>query len=288
MTGRPSLERSLALLAADEVGRVLLAQAREDDVARALMAGDPYQDRAALTRAAALVGPDVDPQAWLAHRIWCAARRASGPARAPLSVRVTGADYLEETRGHATVLVSPMTLDTADALTVVEHLFPARRCVAFGEAMTGDEAATSRVELAAPGQELPHILDVLDADGVYCTYGDFAYQQRAAMTITLFGTPRAISRGWVHISARPDTMLLPITVVRDGLTDVTAHVTEPIVVRGTGDPQQLADLLADLLEQGIRRAGHQWLLLPTLTFHTAQAAQATHYGSDPHPGPFPA
>lgn len=269
---RRSLERSLAALQADGAGRALLASTDPALVAHALAAADPYGEVAALVRAAALVGRDVRADDWIAHRLWCAQRRAQGPARPPLTVRVEGAHHLAETARHPTLLVTPMTLDTGDALAAVAALLPDRRVVVYGEGVTADDVASTAVEVAEPGHELPVILDVLGSGGAYCTYGDFAYAGHASLRVRLCGAERAMSRGWVHLAARDGTLLLPVVVLRDGPRSATAHVREAVLVRGAGDPRLVADLLAGLLEGLVRAAGAQWLLLPTLTYEATQSA----------------
>jgi hypothetical protein len=269
---RHSLEHSLATLQSDEIGRMLLASIDTAAIAATVAERDPYGEMGKLVAAAALVGSDVDPGMWLMHRLWCAQRRAQGQHRPALAVRVEGGGYLRETTGYATVLVSPMTLDTADALSVIEQIFTDRSLVVFGEGMTQRDAGDARVVVAMAGHEIRQIIGVLARGGVYCTYGDFAYSGRASIQTSLFGVTRAMPRGWVRIAARNDTMLLPLVIVRDGAASTVVKIREPVIVRGTGELSLIADFLARQIEQGIECARAQWLLLPTLTYEVTRQA----------------
>jgi hypothetical protein len=269
---RPSLEGSLAALQSNDIGRVLLSSLDEVVVAGAIGAADPYGEMPALARAAAIVGSHVDPLDWLAHRLWCAKRRAQADRRPELVMRLEGEGHLRETFGHPTVLVSPMTMDTADALDLIRRVLADRTLVVFGEDVSADDIAVEGIEVPEPGQEISHILEVLGRGGVYCTYGDFAYRGRAVVPISLFGRPRAMSRGWVRIAARAGTMLLPLVMLRDGGDRALVTCQEPTLVQGRGDLQLLAEHLAGHLQQGIEAAGAQWLLLPTLTYDAVQSA----------------
>ncbi|GAA1871182.1 hypothetical protein [Myceligenerans crystallogenes] len=268
---RPSLESWLAELQRYPSSRMLLAASDPEHLAAELAGSDPWGETAALARAAAIAG--TDPLRWLRHRLWCAARRARGARRDPLGVTVRGTEHVAETTGRGTVVVTPLTLDMQDALTVLPVMFPGRRCVVFGQDVGADDVPAD-VEVAEPGREARHILDVLASGGVYGTYGDFVYAGRATVDVELLGTRRAMSRGWAASAARHGTHLLPFVACRAEDGTIVADVAEPVQVSGRPRPEEIAPLLAALLEERILRAPEQWLLLPTLTFEASQAPAA--------------
>lgn len=264
----------MAQLQRDPVGRLLLATMDEAEVARRIAATDPYGEGAALAEAGRLTGTDTAPLAWLEHRLWCAKRRALGPERTPLTVVLDGEEALAETEGRPTLLVPVLTLDTADAIDVLAHVVRDRPVVVFGEDVSRTDIAESSVEVAEGDHEIRGVLDVLDRGGIYATYGDFVYEGRGSLPVTLFGRRRPMSRGWVGLAARDGTMILPVGIVRDG--DVArVRVEEPTLVSGGGDLSVLADYLARVMEDLIRPCPAQWLLLPTLTFESADLAPLT-------------
>ncbi|WP_125776152.1 hypothetical protein [Antribacter gilvus] len=279
---RPSLESWLAEAQREPLARILLATADPMSLAAALSASDPWGEARALARASAIGG--ADPLRWLQHRLWCATRRAQGADRSPLDVVVDGTAHLAETAGRPTVLVAPLMLDTQDAVDVLQAMFPDRRHILFGEDVSPGDVVGD-VEVPEPGHEARHVLEVLADGGVYCTYGDFVYQGRSTVDVDLLGTRRAMSRGWAAVAARDGTMLLPLAARRGDDGGLVADLAEPVEVRGRPRPEQVAPLLAALLQERVLRAPEQWLLLPTLTFEASQAAPPNAGPTQPVPQP---
>lgn len=263
-----SLESSLGTLLADPLGQELLRLLDVHAVGVRLAESDPYGDHAQLRLAADLIGDDVDTRRWLEHRLWCAQRTAHGPSGQPINWEVLGTTHLAETAGHPTVLVVPMTLAMQDGLAAIDVIAGDRPTIVFGEGVTTDDAGSSGSVVAEGSHGLRTIVETLRLGGMYCTYGDFAYDNRSSMSADLFGVERPMSTGWVRCASRDGTMLLPVVCRRTLDHSVIIDIDEPILVRSEGRPplEGMVTLLAGLLEDRIRRAPEQWLLLPTLTF----------------------
>ena len=249
-------------------------------VARWLYEQDPYGEREMLDAAARLAGlGDDDVARHLEHQLWCAWRQARWmhDRAERLPVRVEGAEFLSETDGRPTLVVAPMTLSTADAIVVIGSAMAGRNVVTYGEGMgAGDGLADVDVNLVgAESSAARRIAEVLGAGGVLCTYADFVYAGHQVVPVELFGTRRKIASGFVAFGARPGAMLLPAVCLARG-DHVTLRFGEPYAVDVDADappPRSalvdlLAPVVAELLEETIRHAGPQWLLLPTLTFES--------------------
>jgi hypothetical protein len=242
---------------------------------------DPYGELPSLRAALHLVDPgNDDPRPHIGHQIWCAWRQASwtaGTAR-PLPAKVvSGQHWLDETRGHPTVLVAPMTMATADALHTFAAAFADRPVAAFGEGTVpryGTELSVANGDAGSIRDILRH----LAAGGVLGTYADFVYDGRGAEAATLFGRPRPLSSGFVTLASRPGTMLLPASMKPLDSEQIAVEFDEPLLVQGTprqtrSARQSMRQLIAQLMEGLIRRNPQQWLLLPTLTFDCPQLAR---------------
>ncbi|MFH9575246.1 hypothetical protein [Streptomyces sp. NPDC017230] len=243
---------------------------------------DPYGELPSLRAALRLVDPgNDDPRAHIGHQLWCAWRQASwtaGAARPLPAVVTSGRHWLDETRGRPTVLVTPMTMTTADALHTFAAVFADRPVVAFGEGAVRRYGAGLYVANGDAGS-IRDILGHLAAGGVLGTYADFVYDSRGAEPTTLFGRPRPLSSGFVAAASRPGTMLLPASMRPLGGERIAVDFDEPLLVQGTPRQTRVARegmrrLIARLVEGLIRRNPQQWLLLPTLTFDCPQLAQA--------------
>lgn len=242
---------------------------------------DPYGEMEAVVEALRRIpGATADPVPHVVHQLWCARRQAawtSGDAEPP-NTRVEGAAFVEETRGHATVVVAPMTLAMPDALHAIRTVMADRPCVVFGEDVPSG-MLPGHIEVV--GGHVPdaaaRVAQVLRAGGVFCTYPDFVYDGRRVSEIPLFGTRRPISSGYLRLACDDDTMLLPIVCRVEG-DGVTVCADEPVHVRRDAsiDTQEAMEAagrtVAQLLEELISRAPHQWRLLPTLTFESPQMA----------------
>ncbi|MGW1957583.1 hypothetical protein ACWCPI_33330 [Streptomyces sp. NPDC001920] len=242
---------------------------------------DPYGELPSLRAALRLVDPGSDdPRDHIGHQFWCAWRQASwttGTAR-PLPATVTsGRHWLEETSGHPTVMVTPMTMTTADALHTFAAVFADRPVVAFGEGAVPRYGARLSVANGDAGS-IRDILGHLAAGGVLGTYADFVYAGRSVQLTTLFGRPRPLSSGFVAAACRPGTMLLPASMRSLGGEQIAVEFDEPLLVQGKprearSARESMRQLIAHLLEGLIRRNPQQWLLLPTLTFDCPQLAR---------------
>lgn len=271
-----SLEGSLSALLHDPLGRGLLAGLDVEAAAAVLSDDDLYGDRQRLAQAAALAGADVTE--WYRHRLWCAQRDALAERAKPLEIAVHGTEYLAETAGWATILVSPMTVRLADALSVIRVIAEGRRVIVYGHEVFAEDIADTAIEVADPHRQTrAHIISVLDAGGLYCTYGDFAYADLPVRMVRMFGQPRPMSAGWVRLAARDGTMLLPTLCRRTADNRLDVDISEPIRIESGPTPslsdlEGLAAILAELLEEQIRLAPAQWLLLPTLSFESPEMA----------------
>jgi len=248
-----------------------------------LARADPYREGAAIRRALAIASTgQPDPASWYEHQLWCAWRQSAWTAgqASPLPVRMQGLEWLAETRGRATLLVTPMTLSSADGLDMIRQLNGLDRpCIVFGEAFTGGPDAPEGLEVVGDMSPLTvkRILAVLGEGGVLCTYPDFVYAERAVASMPLFGMRRPVSAGFLALAARDGTMLAPLVCLKEG-DGVVVHVEEPVEVQvgALGADARLAvraavaDTIGALLEDLIRLAPEQWLLLPTLTFDSPE------------------
>jgi hypothetical protein len=288
-----SLQSALHALSFDQLLARLFATTPWEEVARLvdwIESTDAYGERHHVARALELVSADGDDvRACVEHQVWCAWRQAawtSGLA-VPLEVRAEGAEWIRETDGLPTLLVTPMTLAPSDALNAIAQLNTTdRTCIVFGEDLDVNDTVTHdglEVVTGMSGATVRRILEVLDAGGVLCTYPDFVYEGRAAERIPLFGTNRPVSSGFLSLAARNGTMLLPLVCVQQS-DAILVHVEEPLQVRGditTAAPDReatralVANAVGELLENLIRHAPQQWLLLPTLTFESPEMAGAT-------------
>lgn len=258
-----------------------------EHLAEWVSANDPYGEEWAISRALGLTGSDSpDPLPHIAHQLWCAHRQAAWTSdlAEPLPIRTDGLAHLAETEGHPTLLVTPMTLAPADALSAIARLNASERpCIVFGEDVdAGELADAGRLEIVSgmSGATVRRILEVLNEGGILCTYPDFVYDGRAAETLSLFGTRRPVSSGFISLAARHGTMLLPVLCMHEG-DGVAVRIDEPTLIEDHGRADatarstaraRVAGVIGELLEALIRRAPEQWLLLPTLTFESPEMA----------------
>jgi hypothetical protein len=274
---RRSLEGSIGALLSDPIGRELLAEMDTGAVAARIVAEDLYGDGVRMRQAASIAGADVLD--WCEHRLWCAQREALGRRAEPLRVSLTGRDHRHETVGWATVVVAPMTLAMADALSVIGVVADGREVIVFGHDVFSDDVTDPHIDVADPTRKRTRseIENVLDRGGIYCTYGDFTYAGLPARRVHLFGRPRPMSAGWIELAARDHTMLQPVLCRRLGNAHVVVELAEPVRIDsrdGRAQPEAVGALLAELLEAAIRTAPSQWLLLPTLSFDSPEMATA--------------
>ena len=273
---------------ADPLGRRMLAamDARElQSMAQAIAADDPYWENGFLARALRLAGADgTEVREVIEHQLWCTWRQARWATKKLTredlgqSLEVTGREWIAETIGKPTILIAPMTLCTWDAVESVQH-FARRECgdreiLFYGEDMGSHDA---RFVAGDDITVLRRISRTLAEGGVFCTYPDFVYRGHPVLPVRMFGVPRPMSSGFAYLAARPGVHLLPCLLLRQGET-IHAEICEPILLEDNSEPggpsfQSLtAQVVASTLEELIRRAPSQWLLLPTLSFDAPEMA----------------
>jgi hypothetical protein len=297
---RKDLTTSLRLFESDVVAAHILANMRETDLnetARAIHRADPYGERPRLILALSQMGlEDDESEAFVSHQLWCAWRQAqwvsgrlAAESRQPTELR--NRHHLEETTGHPTILITPMTASLADANAALgaleKALPPGRPMLAYGEGLDAEDFTDIEQErVAGMGHAAARrIAACLGAGGVFCTYADFVYADHRGVPVTLFHQPRMISSSLAGLAGREGTMLLPCLMQRES-ESVVAVFGEPVMIAhepdieaetGASRPAWLrmaaADVIAGLLESLILKARHQWLLLPTLSFDTPQMDQ---------------
>lgn len=305
MTGhrpRTSSAHSLRMLAADPIGRSLLALASDEivsHIAENFAREDPYGEVAFLKAAMARLGlcGDGNLAAVLGHQLWCAHResawrsnRLDTGSRAP-SFALQGADWVRQTVGYPTVLIVPMMLALQDVSWIltqaIHELAPSRRVTLYGEEVEAGSVGFSEVDkrMAGSGRAaLRNIMDALAAGGVYCTYPDFVFEGHEAMKVRFFGAPHPISSAFVSIASRPGTMLLPTVAHRGEGDNLVCRFFEPILVEDGGRYESVeertwrranvAQLVASLLEMLIAEAPQQWRLLATMSHEAPQMETA--------------
>jgi hypothetical protein len=286
---RSDFQATLRELASEPVLHRLLAALPSSalvDMATDLARCDPYNEVAFISAALDRTGSQSGPDAVYAHQMWCAWREArwlTGALDASsLSITVEGQEWLNETDGHPTVMLTPMTVGLSDAAAVFGRCAGSRASIVYGEGIRLNDMPRNamRLPIAEDGRiGIKHIRDTLAKNGIFCTYPDFVYGGHATLPVRLFGTLRPISAGYVALLAgRGDTIVVPAVLLRDG-ESIILRCQEPFCVPSCPDPnlravfrQQLADCCATHLEELIRIDPAQWLLLNTLTFEAPQMA----------------
>ena len=286
---KKGFQESKLRMLADPLGRLTLAALEEKELcglARALAAEDPYRERHHLEEALRLANAaETDLSVVIGHQLWCAWRQArwsTGRIAADefgATIEVDGAGWIAETEGKPTILIAPMTLCTADAVEAVLH-FANRECKLRDVIFYGEDMGGKRGAQFVCGEELSvirQISRVLANGGVFCTYPDFVYRGRAALPVRIFGTTRPMSSGFAYLAARSGMYLLPCLLLHRG-GGIVAQISEPVLLEDASEPggpsfqALVAQVVADALEDLIRRAPEQWLLLPTLSFDAPEMA----------------
>lgn len=251
-------------------------------MAEYLASEDPYGERAGIEAAFQRIGRAATMVALVHHQVWCAHREAAWRTglldrdREVAALIVEGEDWVRETEGHPTVLISPMTVALSDAAWVIAAavgaVAPGRRVV-----IDGDTGIVGATDPGAPGSgtaTVRSIVDALAGHGVFSTCADFVPRTRDAVYVELFGKRHPISASCVSVASQPNTMLLPCLVLhgRDG--GLRCKFYEPILVAIDNGPQSIdrrawshravAQLVGVTLETLIREAPHQWQLLTGL------------------------
>jgi hypothetical protein len=264
------------------------------DVARWVNDADPYRERAALVRALRLAGGDAtDLLPHLEHQLWCAWREAAWNAGTADRLRITveGRAWLAETTPHPTIVISPMTLASGDALCAISTVRGERPCIVFGERVAIQQA--ERFNVDAVDEEsvgtVRRIHHFLRHGGMFCTYPDFVYAGHTACPMELFGTVRPVASGFLAFAAMRDAMLLPVLCRRRD-DEIVVQIDEPLHVQGASKRNTnrsqaraaIADAVGAVLEGQIRSSPEQWRLLATLTFESPQMYTADVGGPSSH------
>jgi hypothetical protein len=283
---RPDFQQTLRSLATEPLLQRVTASLPEAalaEIASDFAESDPYREAGFLQSALAYTGTSSSVNSVYLHQLWCAWREARWSCGAlngkPISLSITGQEWFEETAGHPTAVLMPMTLGLSDALAVLQQVSNSRPFVVYGEGMQESARPGSMAGLPFAGEgqtAVRKIRTVLAQNGLFCTYPDFVYSGHSTLPVRLFGISRPMSAGYVALIARPGTLVLPAIVLRDQDT-FALHFHEPFQVPACPNAgwrslfrQQLAEQCAQQLEALIRMDPAQWLLLNTLTFDSPQ------------------
>lgn len=233
------------------------------------------------------------PYSFIAHSIWCAHREAQWLLKTDkfeetnLSYHFHQPEYFIQTQNKPTIIITPMTLGTYDAihivLTAINRFQPQRQVVFYGEHME------SYLELHPEHKKLftqntsagiKQILQTLHSGGIFLTYPDFVYKEHAVIHGELFGIKRSFSSSFLKIALKSEVELLPVTInkINDSL-----HMKfySPISADNSNDYKQLPDsirmqlqslLVSKILEGLIVQVPNQWRLLTTLTHDSKEMA----------------
>jgi hypothetical protein len=292
------LESDLWACLTTDDGRERLAALDDDELpqlAGDLLQRDPYGTVGLLRAAFSIVGSPARPVAAVEHSLWCAVREARwlrGRLRhedVGEALQVEGCEHLQACMGHPTVLISPMTLGTHDALAIVRTLHARHgrgaplACYGEGmESLVSLRPELSRLFVGAAMAGMRRALDTLSSGGIFVTYPDFVYAGHVALPGRLFGTPRPLSAGFAGLCARPGTRLLPCLMTRRGSRLQVRFYPAVVYADPAGLPagapgrnvarRVVARVTSGILEALIRERPEQWRLLATLT-HEAPELQ---------------
>jgi hypothetical protein len=282
-------------LAFEPVISHLFAQSSWDTVSQLALyvsENNPYGENSFLKKALNAAFPNrvYVEEDFIRHQLWCNWREAQWQNRRlnlnSTKLKVVNAHYCEETEGHPTLLVSPMTTAVSDALLLLKHLHNDRPVILYGQDIESIQLSNDIDPswIAGDGlQALKRIQNTLSANGVLCTYPDFVYSGHASCPMPFMGTYRALASGYASLASKrhneANTMLLPCVLLHENEDEIVVHFEEPIEIDDQGDiPKSyrqtaIVGLIGSILEDLIQLAGPQWLLLPTLTYSSPQMAR---------------
>lgn len=278
-----SLQRVLSRISEDDsLRRLFLGNADEISLfAKFLVRKDAFQENDGLSQAFKLLGLEGDlddVERWMTHQLWCAHRQCSeNVSELRVEISEISLAHLRETENFPTILLSPMTVSQVDAEFAVRHIFGNRSYIFYGEGMQRD----LRRRTAGGGFAAARVIrETLKHNGLFCTYADFAYSEHPTNLGNLLGRPRRFSSGFLSLAATTGACILPSVITVDkGLAKMQIHFHEPFRFQLPSDRmdanrrrEQVLLIIESILESLVRVAGHQWLLLPTLTFETRQSA----------------
>lgn len=291
---RQDLEKTLRQYLEDPRGRQWLQSLDETGiraVAGKLIRENPYGDIGLLSKTIEGVwGKDLLSE-FIEHAVWCAHREAihrsnvNGIAQPQINFTARGIEHLHETSGQPTIIISPMTLCTDDAVdgivTVLKQHQPGRKIIFYGEHM--ESYLQRRPEYSSLFASdnvvgIKKILSVLHDGGLFLTYPDFVYNAHGAIETELFGRPRSVSSGLLKIAARTNAIFLPAAIkhitgsIEFCFFDGVPQPESPAAYAGFRE-QVLAIVISKLLEGLIDQVQGQWRLLPTLSQEAAEMAR---------------
>jgi hypothetical protein len=296
LQAKKGLEYSLRCWLEQPEGRAFL-QALNDKKMRSfsdkIMREDTYGDLQLLETTIHSIWDEPSAQPFIEHNLWCAHREAiyrtcgRDAAWDGWKLDIDGIDSLLQTAEQPTIVISPMTLCTDDAmesiLTVLRQQQPNRKIICYGEDM--DSYLKRKPEQRSIFAEdnvsgIRKILQVLREGGVFLTYPDFVYRQHNAVKGKLFGLPRAFSAGLLKIAMHSDALFLPALSRRqpDGIEiRFFGSVARPANAAASAldrslQEQVLVTVAGRLLEALILQVPNQWRLLPTLSYNAVEMA----------------
>ncbi|MGD8327308.1 MAG: hypothetical protein PVF65_10355 [Sphingomonadales bacterium] len=213
----------------------------------------------------------------LEHQIACHCReaRAYEDIVGARMIKFEGLENVPDKGDKPIIVILPMTVLTADALAVLDQirdtLLKDRPFIVYGDGMEAyqayfpDHKNYFPKDTAHPTKE---IRAVLEKNGVYFTYCDFNYAGKASIEGKFLGEDRSFSKGFVNLAATTKPHLLPLNIqLKDEILNVT--ISKGKALRSTKDDdaalKRVANSIAELLEAEVKKVGHQWLLLLTLT-----------------------
>ena len=262
-------------------------------VSEKLVRENTYGDLQVLEKTVYSIWGEQSAQPFISHNLWCAHReavyRTDGGDQAWEGMRfdIDGIENLLQTKDRPTIVISPMTLCTDDAMESIMTVFrqqqPDRKIVCYGEDMESYLERKPEQRSIFVGDTISgirKILGVLREGGVFLTYPDFVYSQHNAIKGRLFGLPRAFSAGLLKIALHSDAIFLPA---------ITRHQPDSIEIKFFGpvarpvdgiapghdhslQEQVLAMVIGRLLEALILQVRNQWRLLPTLSYEAVEMA----------------
>ncbi|MBK8458679.1 MAG: hypothetical protein IPL47_17390 [Phyllobacteriaceae bacterium] len=253
------------------------------------MADQPAAVRNALEAALALVGSRRTDAATaiLGHQFNCFAReaRAIDGRMSRRQVNIHGAVNLSNAGESPIAFLCPMSVMTSDGMAAIEAItnsvLAGRPSITYGEDMGELIEREPHLKAFFPrpgGNPLREILDVLDRNGVFFTYCDFAYAGHKTVSPEFLGGSRVFSRGFVRLLQKTRPILVAAYITLDG--DVlNVHCEKPITALrdcpSTPTIEAVSALVSNATARLVAKLGTQWLLLPTLTFEPAGMADAT-------------
>lgn len=299
---KKSFESTLRAYLEQEEGRTFLAGLSHDSidqVSRKIIEENTFGDIALLEKLVTGVWKESSCLPFIRHSLWCAHREAywrmpaTSERKNTTCFKVRGEEHLLNTHGHPTIVISPMSLCTDDAMEAVQRALscnqPGRPIICYGEDMENflDRNPHHQFLFANDSlQGIRTIINVLQQGGIFLTYPDFVYRHHHAIQHKLFGINRSYSAGLIKIAAHTHAALLPATLKHCNDTieicffspipgsNFSQHNSTPRPVK----EQALTIFISRLLESLILQIPNQWRLLPTLAYESPEMARSMVQG----------